>query len=170
MKVVTYRSSWLKIFIDFSYLKMMISILGYLRYENTPKNMVYTQRIVNHSLSWVWIFWFGTPDRQNIKFLVKSTLPSEIVRTVLVIAIENHCWLWTTISRWKKEIGAFLKIQLKSLWNSTSSDAQEIFFWLSENNKAREELEKKFKIFLNSLPQLQLFAWPTKIFSKIWKF
>ena len=43
----------------------------------------------------------------------------------------------------KKRDSAFLKIQLKSLWNSTSSDAQQIFFWLSENNTAREELKKK---------------------------
>ena len=30
------------------------------------------------------------------------TLASEIVRTVLMSAIKNHCWLWITISRWKK--------------------------------------------------------------------
>ena len=52
----------------------MISILGYLRYENTPNNMVYTQRIVNLSSSWVSIFSFGTPDRQNMKVLVKSII------------------------------------------------------------------------------------------------
>ena len=42
----------------------------------------------------------------------------------------------------KKRDKAFLKIHLESLWNSTSSDAQQIFFWLPENNTAREELKK----------------------------
>ena len=97
------------------------------------------------------------------------TLPSEIVRTVLVSAIKNHCWLWTTISRWKDKIGHFLKKQLESLWNFTSGDAHRIFFWPSENNTAHEELKKKFKIFSNSLPQLQLLAWPRENFSKAWK-
>ena len=69
----------------------------------------------------------------------------------------------------EKKDRAFLKLQLKSLWNSTSSIAQQIFFWTSENNTAREELKKKFKIFSNSLPQLQLLAWPRENFSKIWK-
>ena len=36
------------------------------------------------------------------------------------------------------------------------------------HNTAREELKKKFKIFSNSLPQLQLFAWPRNNFFKIW--
>ena len=36
-------------------------------------------------------------------FCILYTLPSEIVRTVLVIAIKNHCWLWTTIPWWKKK-------------------------------------------------------------------
>ena len=56
---------------------------------------------------------------------------------------------------------------LESLWNSTSSDTQQIFLWPSENNTAREELKKKFKIFTNSLPQLQLLAWPRENFFKI---
>ena len=42
------------------------------------------------------------------------TLPSEIVRTVLVSAIKNHCWLQTTISRWKIEVGHFLKNRWKA--------------------------------------------------------
>ena len=42
------------------------------------------------------------------------TLLSEIVPTVLVIAIKNHYWLWTTISQWKKEIGHFKKYSWKA--------------------------------------------------------
>ena len=38
-------------------------------------------------------------------FHFKYTLPSEIVRTVLVITIKNHCWLWydskcSIVSEW----------------------------------------------------------------------
>ena len=39
----------------------------------------------------------------------------------------------------KKRDRAFLKKQLESLWNFTSSDAQQIFFWPSENNTARDK-------------------------------
>ena len=50
-------------------------------------------------------------------------------------------WFYHDISV-KKRDSAFLKIQLKSLWNSTSSDAQQIFFWPSVNNTALEEIKK----------------------------
>ena len=55
---------------------------------------------------------FYVPPARTLGFslqltVAQCTLPSEIVRTVLVITIENHCWLWTTISRWKKEIVHF---------------------------------------------------------------
>ena len=76
---------------------------------------------------------------------------------------EENPWTYTTVGNcahgaceryWKslltlnhdisvtKRDRAFLKIQLESLWNFTPGDAQQIFFWPSENNTAREELKK----------------------------
>ena len=43
------------------------------------------------------------------------------------------------------------------------------FFDLLKIIQHVRSLKKKFKIFSNSLPQLQLFAWPRENFSKIWK-
>ena len=87
-------------------------------------------------------------------------------------------WLWALLKitadfehdiSVKKWDSAFFKKHLKSLWNSTSRDSQQMFFSPSENNTGSEELKKKFMIFSNSLPQLQLLARARENFSKIWK-
>ena len=65
--------------------------LGVLNYCRSLENLKYW-KVLNSN--------FFT--KQNIR-----TLPSEKVRTVLVSAIKNHCWLWTKISQLKKEIGHF---------------------------------------------------------------
>ena len=69
----------------------------------------------------------------------------------------------------KKRDRAFVKKQLENLENSTPNDGQQIFFWTSKNNTARDELKRKFKIFSNNVPQLQLLAWPRENYSKIWE-
>ena len=57
---------------------------------------------------------------------------------------------------------------MESLWNSTSSDAQQIFFSLSKNNTIREELKKKIQDFLKLSTTTSTFSLTT-IFSKIWQ-
>ena len=100
---------------------------------------------------------------------ILCTLPSEIVRTVLVSAIKNHCWLWTTICRWKKEIGYFFKNSWKAYEIARLVMLNKHFFDVLKIIQHVRSLKKKLKIFSNSLPRLQLLARPRENFSNIWK-
>ena len=91
------------------------------------------------------------------------------MRTVLVSVIKNYCWLWTTISWWKKEIGHFWKNSWEVYEIPRLAMPNKYFFDLLKIIQHVKSWTKKFKIFSNSLPQLQLLAWPRENFPKIWK-